>query len=493
MTADARYGTAHYDLLLAHLFLSPLLLEQAAKNLTASHFTDRRIGGTTAQALLFNTLKNHYDTYNTAPDRMAVFADLATQLSKHYKPGDPILVEIFLHIGNFFDVVIKWATKDSLMLARTIMQHIVKTCIVDDQSNALVDEAKANNNLTGLGKRLEEIESKFSYLQGGLSTTGFGPEVDTPEDSGGRILTGCSFIDSRLGMGHGPTTACAMAIIAGQGSGKTTLGIQMACEQVLMGHHTLLVLVESGMVATVRRNLKACLTGISTIYLEQTLGHIGEAAKLAGFTPEQIELAYQKIKLSDQYCHIFDCNKYGGAALNAIKAEVAQLDASGRKPEIVYIDWAGLVANRMLAASEPHKFEKLEPALKYFGDQIADMAGKHNLLAVASHQMAAAEYKRGAFALTDQYSGQDARGFTQSMSYVIVINQKDPKAPINEAKQAMRIVKSRNDPPQSFVVRHMGPLQRFTEEVGWTMHGKHFLRSEGRQLNALPVENQRAA
>ncbi len=259
-----------------------------------------------------------------------------------------------------------------------------------------------------------------------------------------------------------------------------------------MGHHSLLVLVESGMEVNVRRNIKACLTGISTLLLEQTNGHIGEAAKLAGFTPDQIELAYQKWRLSETYLHVLDCQQHSGAGLLAIEAEVAQLVASGRKPAVVYIDWAGLVGNRMMSMSEPYKFEKMEPALKCFGDRMSEMAGRHNLLACCSHQMAAAEYRRGAFAVTDQYCGQDSRGFTQSMKYVIIINQKDKRAPVEQQRQIMRIAKARNDPEQSCVVKHLGPLQRFVEETGWTILNKRFM-APNKPQTALPVEHKGAA
>lgn len=468
--------------------MTPSVCELAIKNIQPAFFTKKEVGGTLAQTFLFEAIKSHHEKYGVIPDAGALVVEFEKFVSKHISQVDSQATSMRLEVAKFLRFI-KHVDSHSVGLAKEMVQYLVQTCSLAPQVEALMKQQHSLDTIDSVSQQLSVIAQASKGILGGNSTSGV--LTMEMEEAGERVATGIPFIDSRLGKGCGPVTGCAAAIIAPQGGGKSTLGVQLAISQALMQKHTILALAEEGVTIPFRRNLRACTTGIATPVFEQAKDNIREAVILAGMN---YDVVMTKIETVDKYLHIVDLTVNDSTSLSTVDQEMKDLEQKDCKPVYTYVDWAGMLADRMLSMGMDGVMpEKKYDALQRIGYKCAAMAANHNAIVAVAQQMAPEIQKKGPMSINDHYCAADCRGFTAPMKYVFVINAPDSAGKSKSAtgNSLFRIAKARNDPSNiSVAIRLRGELARFEDvDNQFEMTKNKFkLKGANRPESSVPKE-----
>jgi hypothetical protein len=487
------YSAFHYDILLVHMLKDQSILHTACSTLEAPFLASPEVGGTQVQAIMFLTIKDFYQKYKTAPDLAALNAELMSKFARLNPFGtiDSIpreIIEWFVEFGKLIPVV----DSKSLPLARDILAFIHRVCVYEPQVKLAAEQAMDSRELDDLGPQLVSLTLAHNAVKGSNRTSS--EVVLTDEDVVMRVTTGISFIDRVLGDGQGPAYPGVVGIIAGQGSGKTTLGVQMVLAQASLGRHSILALAENGWQdRAVQLSALACCTGIDFKILEKAKD-LRAAAAAAGL---DVELCVRKAAAMKEYAHIVDLASSGGD-LAEVDARIAELIQEGRKPSLAYIDWAGCIAERML--NNPRGSRKMKDkreALEAISTEVASMAERHQMLIVISQQMNADYVRRGRFGQYDHYCAHEDRMFTANFKYVATITTTgdDPQGRHGDV-QVLEWVKARVDASKTkTLLRRHAPTASFIEATDVVKKGKSFvpIGSAAKSDFSIPAERSRNA
>ncbi len=408
-------------------------------------------GASRGQALIYQIIKNYYEAHKICPDDGVFIAELARFCALSASGRPDVLEDIQEEFAQFKRYRPNVDSRSEPHV-RGMIKTIAERCIHRPAMEDLLTSALSNRTLEGLGKQISDIEAKQAAISGGMS---FNKILSTPPEAAGeRVSSGVPWLDSRLGDGKGPVNGCAMGIIAGQGVGKTALGIQLAVAQALQERHTLLVLAEEGFSKAIKRRIISCAIGVPTTDLEIAKDDLDVIAK-ASQNPVAIAKRFAAV---DKYVHVLDLIKDSGD-LDAITSEISSKKLSNSDLAYVYIDWAGPIADRMLQRGNKALKSKYD-ALKMLQGEVAQCAARNNIIISISHQMAAKQFKMGPRAENDHYCGQDCNSFTEMMKYAFIINPRDPQTGIS----IFKIAKARDDKPDVKIpIKLRGELSQFVD------------------------------
>jgi hypothetical protein len=438
----------HITLMLAGMLRSVAMCETFSRDLEPVNI--KEAGGSLEHAFVFLVIKNYFAEHKVPPDTAVIrlrFEEYAKQSTAD--------VESFNTIVEALDKTLPVLTSNSDPLIREVFSTIASEYVFKPQKEAILKEGLATASISDISKKLDLLCSKQQATKGGLAESGVLSKV--VKDSGDRLLTGIPWLDSRLGGGRGPVRGCGIGIFAGGGVGKTALGIQIAISQAMMGKDSALVLAEEGVSKPLQRRMQACTLGIPTPMIEECNDNLEEAIAKAGLDRN---LSLDKISMVDKYLHVIDLvNGNSTASLGAVKGELENLAANRAVPTYVYVDWAGLIADRMLHDKE-YKFDDKHMALAHLAEEMSLTAARMNNVIAVAQQMAADAFKKGPFHDNDHYCAADNRSISNTFQYVFVINPKCPKTDV----QRFKIAKARHDMTNQVVlVKLRGELGRFDD------------------------------
>ena len=461
------YTDAHFNILLVHMTRSAQLTAAAVKDIEPRHL--KEVGAKPFYALVFMIIKNYYIEYSIQPDFSILTADLQEFVNTRLKEG-PQREDAINGLANLIEFA-PMVKDNSLPKARDMIKNIARKTVFTPQAREVLRQHDASQAGV-IAAKLLEIETRQRAADGGKSFNGIvSLQTETPGD---RAQTYIPFLDARFGAGAGPTLGCLIGIVAGQGSGKTTLGIQLVVNQALSGKHALLVLAEEGVSTSVRAKIIGCAIGVEYSSIVTADGVTFDEKIRSVIKQRNLDqlLTSKKLSALDTYLHIFDMVKEGGGTAGAetIVAEILQLESQDKKPVYTYVDWAGIIANEVSNAKGTTK----ESEIKNLVYSFATFAHAHNINIIVSQQMAGKAFKRGPFALNDHYCAEDCTGFGQPAKYVWVINQRDDRTKC----QLFIPAKSRDDergPP--FAVKLSGEIPMFTDMAErFELRGKRFVK-----------------
>lgn len=439
----------HFNLLLAQVLRSKSIAEQAFRVLEPEHI--RSAGGRAAHSIIFYALKKYYGQHRLTPDDAALNIEIQTFCSA-YQSSRPEFVEDVNEVFTTFVDFRHRVTDRSEPMALQIVQQIANQFIHRPAVNELLTTALAQESISGIARQLTDMEARIAATTGRNSISGVA-SLDMTDAGGSRVTTGIPWLDSRFGGGSGPVLGTVMGIIAPQGHGKTSLGIQLAVEQALQQRHALLVLAEEGLSRPIRRRILACATGIPTTEIEAAKDNVAQAAG-----SRNIIAIREKLASVDKYLHVIDLVNKPGDLETALN-EITTMRLTGRDPTYIYVDWAGPIAMKMRQIGyKGMTFKNQYDSLKHLATELALSAASTNTIIAVSHQMAGAQVKKGWNAEVDQYCAMECSTFTEMFKYVLVVSPREKKSGLTW----LTIAKSRDDPHATrLIVKLRGELSRF--------------------------------
>jgi hypothetical protein len=349
----------------------------------------------------------------------------------------------------------KCISSQSEPVAQTVLQRIVDAYVVTPAvKDVLTDLSESGGSLRDVAKRLADLENSVSGVAAGSKVVSGVLSAAMPP-MGERILSGVPWLDSRIGRGRGPSRGSSIGIIAPQRNGKTTLGIELAIAQATMGKDALLVLAEEGITRAMKRRIVACAIGVPTTVIEDCNDDPVKAME----TVQNRELAKKRWALVDRHLHVYDMIARPGT-FDSIGDVISQvMSKTSNNMSYVYIDWAGLLADKLMGGEGGRKFHSKEEALKTIGMTVTNWAAVHNINVAISQQMAPALISESPTKDRGYTCAADCKGFTETFKYVIVINPAD-----KNGFNVVSIPKCRDDEmPGRFVLKLRGELGKFED------------------------------
>ena len=471
------YTEDHIHILLCHLILTPGVIDTALNaGLEGMHLVQKVVGGHVAQAILFDIITYHYKTYATTPDDATLIAETNKFLDRHCS-GQRKRVESEQRIKAFLAFK-PHVDRKSEGIARKLIQYISEQCIIRPAARELLATPSKSGDISGLSTQLATLESRRNSVGGGLARTGL---IDLVSEAGERVATGIPWIDSRTGNGAGLVNGCTLGIIAPQGVGKTTCGIQLGVAQALAGQDVLMALAEEGLTQSVRNKIIGCTLGFDYTLLENRT--VDQVIQELNIDPS---MARQKLDNINEHFHILDmvASNTVPEGVAPITAEIQQMASAGRTPTYAYVDWAGIIADAVCQTTKRTKESEIQTLVSALSAE----AQRQNCIIAISQQMAPAVVARGPFFVPDMYCAADCRQFTATMKYAISINKKDPATGYN----LLTWLKSRDDGVAgcTAVMQLRGELATFFDvSAQWELNARRF-RKKGAVPSKVPSERR---
>ena len=476
------YNESHVTIVLGHMLRDASFAATACR-LEPNMFKHPTVGGTRSHVVLFYIVKKYYLKYTTLPDMSAITAEfkrLSTQSSS---------ATVHSEFEQLCVDVVK-VEAGSLPLAKEVIRHLADECMLRPGITQALSEATIHRSISGLQEKLNQLSlaQKMFDKPKAIDIVG-----DPIEEDGERCSTFIPWMDAMFGGGRGIVRGSTMGIISPQGGGKTTYGLWLGVSQALSGHAAHVVLVEEGMTRSMRCKIIGAAVGIPYGDIDSNLSKCGNnllqtaimCGKDLGISEELIRL---KLSNLAKNLHVTDAVKEQSYGLKDFLQANDQLLEDGKDVRYMYIDWAGILATRLMHFKEYEKHNK-ESVLKSISYDVSAYAQRTNTIVAVSQQMGSTFAGKGAFARHDMYCAADCRGFTEPMKYVFCINQKDTNSDLS----LFQVVKSRDDVPNQTRILHLqGQYPRIIDVSDrWEQQRRRFVKkSAGGHEHDIPSEER---
>lgn len=427
-----KYSREHYTLLISQCFSSDAVAGLALRELDGVGI--KKCGASSVQAVLFDIIREYFNKHKVLPDAPTLRAEVGTACTEFYF-SEKQSAKLHKELTEIIEIASQVEEKKFLPLAKEMVATVASEAIFKPAVKELLATPSQTGELGDLVQQLGDISRAQNRVSmSGNVQTGIFSEED---EAGLRMTTGLPLLDSMFGEGAGPVTGSLLGIVAPQGCGKTTLGIAIAVAQALLGRHVLLVLAEEGRSKTFNAKLAGAATGIP--YEEIARKGIQQAIEES---PQDKMLLRKKLAMVNEHLHTYDMVSTqtiaGGA--EAIAATVEDLDARGKKPVYVYVDWAGPIATA-IEGSEGGRRNRTTVLYDLSNDLYVQAQRFDNIYAI-SQQMSPSRGAKDPFVIPDVYCAADCTMFTAPMKYAIVLGQRHNQS---GGYQVLTVIKCRDD------------------------------------------------
>lgn len=284
-------------------------------------------------------------------------------------------------------------------LDERIFNAAVATTVADPSGtlealNKIYSTTRVNNNAT---------LDVFDFTNPGMQ------EMQTPSKA-----TGCTVFDRLTDGGWRPRHMTG--ILAPFGGGKTLLTLDLAVSTAKQCVHTLVCQYEQNVMQSIRPRVWSNATQIPTkVFSENKITELDAAVvqKLAS------------VASIGQFLHFSDLSTppagVGGAA--EIESIVIDMQSRGCKPDVIIVDWLGLLVRHFLMAKnlpfETHAYSCFDEMIA----RLRKIANTYHCEVVVTHQLNASAGSKGAGSRASMYDAANYKGFAAVMDTCIMIGK----------------------------------------------------------------------
>lgn len=239
-----------------------------------------------------------------------------------------------------------------------------------------------------------------------------------------RYPTGVDFVDRALGGGVMPGEV--IGFVMPTKAGKTTLGLQMACEAVLRGHYVLYIQFEQLITGDLAKRQIVLASGGTR---KDWYGSDATKAR-----PDLQDKVLKAAEIWAEYLYCYDTWVGSQNPLND-PSEVYDLvqeieEDSGRKVGLVILDWWGLMRNKLLSANNINDEKMTRRKQQEWMHSIKHYSGHYAVPTILFHQVAGAAAARKSGTPT-AHDAQGDKDWPNLMDACFVSSRKDTDSVVN--------------------------------------------------------------
>lgn len=452
------------DLYFAMLLKQPSLLKVALDNVGEAAFREllpANINYSLFWFCLKTALKNYPDLKLTKP---TMFKGCFKLLSSLYD-DEEARKQIALELAIMFE---KLETLDVVPNREWILDH---TKFIMQQGQVAVQAREIMSQVQSKAINMDEGVDKLAALASAMSPTDRAA-VDPIEAMMGTTLvrqplerTYIDWFDAAIGGGfvkNEPHT-----IIMPTGAGKTTISAMIAAYRAMHGKKTMVVVTESGVhPETLAKPLAAIFDKDANLFLDDSTNPLKQKD-----LSEDVQLRLRMVKDCIRYVDLV-AKSNQGATFETFEAAYAREKQNGFEPSLVIIDWAGLLANSIMASNP--KIKDMHTALEHVAIACTRFCSLTGVPIFITHQVAADKAQRNG--IKPVYTSQDADNCKKWANHfctaVVTTKFDDEKDNANKDGYGTFLFdKVRyGSPGKKVIVRRLGARCRFVEagaDIQW--------------------------
>ena len=411
-------AVSDYDLVIVHMMRRSEILDQAM----AAGLTEDDLKGVFAHyGIVFGSIADHYRKHGQIITRMILEREIELRLRQL-----PMVTD---HMENSLKslVMLAWGVPDEELVPDYIVNAGLLQRFIDEVKLKPKVQALTQATAEDVAARLKEShkayeETRVSAVQSADLFSVEGRRRHTNEAQ--PILTGVKFIDAVTNGGLRPSSL--IGILAESSGGKTMIGTQLLCEQVIA--------------VNPRKSIG--------FYYEQSLeGDIAERfysylsemarAEMKGKTSDEWPDKYkQKLdKLEPhlkKFLQVMDMSGashgQGNGGPDEIEAYILRLTRLGQKPEFIVIDWLDPMVTKYFNLPKNVRLEDHREKINHVITRLKEIKDRHKLTIVVLHQIAPAVIKDKSPSYQPDWTvAAECKSFGFLMDYVFTFGRKCEK------------------------------------------------------------------
>lgn len=421
-------------------------------------------GSTYVQALVFAVVLRYWESYKKPPGQdMAImeFRGLYDQLSQQFGEGARPYHDELSHFAAF---VLQPLDHDFHVRP---LSDLVSAIYRQTVGNQLVQQAASEAVMSGNYGDLIRQTTAVNVASGSVREP-----VDILSKRNARpaqiVPTGVEFMDAMLG--GGLRAGNAYGVFAPTGGGKTTLAAQLSTAMATQGRTVGLICTEQS--ADEPEFIDRFWSLVTRKPTTSFDGHDDETKFPLELVSERDRAIGEIVR---QNILFYDFSKQPG---NMDEVRAIAAGVSGRKPDVLFVDWAGSFAKQLILAKNPLADTETN-ALKHIADECAAVSREFAIPVVLFHQL-----RPDCSNPMAQYDHTDANMCKQicfNLSYGMVIHPRDDNNVLVIRNTKGRWL-GRSD--QMVVLR--GELSRFEGVSGYRRGKGKWVKEE--DLQKMPTE-----
>ena len=466
MSNSTNYLWLNYTLRAA--YHNKMVLDSMTQRLEPDMLLSGSVGGSRAQRLIYGALYDHYVKHHEVMGREQMRIQLFGLAQELDAREGPLAQQIIRELQEVWaemrqPLEADFTTKKPLEFINYLYNEVVVKPKIEAKANEVLMSGKYDE----LSREISASTAKLSSSRQTCDPLNLGQTTEYRRlPCGEPWLNAITCGGWRAGNVYG--------IIAPTGGGKTTCARQASFAAAVQGFRTAAIYTEQSMQ---EREMVASFWSLVT---GKPINDFLAYDSVDDFPEGMINESHQEIAASmSKFMQVYDFSIEAGS-MEEVRS-IALGTTGNEKPDIVFLDWAGQMAKDLMSVNDSLKGDEAT-ALRYVGDELAQIAREADIPIVVFHQLAP-NAGTNPMRKYDHTMASNSKQFFFNIAFGIVICPKDK----NNVTRAV-MTKGRYNGNPEVIIRLDGHLSKFTPLEGYT-RGRTSYERAGKS-SAMPTTSK---
>jgi KaiC/GvpD/RAD55 family RecA-like ATPase len=450
------------NVLLHGCYNSRQVIEQAVLAVTPQELA-QVMRASVGQVILYESMLSYWREFKAPapPQAMAIAVNkLVGQLLAYGPEQRQAILNEVVHL--YTTAIAQPFTDTSTQLSLAIVRHVYTKARVDPQLSQILQDNLESGKVDDVFKRVSALKSQTRTDKVPKNVFSLAKDGNL----GQLFSSGLSWLDELIGGGF--RYGEAYGLLAETGGGKTTITAHLACALAAQGRKVMVIVTEQSF-GEISLRAKYWAT-IAKQPWEEFLKYDDIDVIPDDFVSPAVK---SQIKVIQSNILAFDMSDVSSML------DVVDL-ASQFKPDLLILDWAGTLADRLMQEKDNAWNNDRALCLRAIANDMNTIAKQSKIATLVHHQLAPAAGKNP-FRDYDHTMAMECKSFFFNLSYALIMAPRDKR-------DVMRIscTKSRLSARKDCIVRLNGAMASFEPLAGYRRGAQSLWAPPSASSNNLP-------